>query len=309
MSDADADAAEGNNNGNDDRMAVLRGTLDSSHELSALRANALVWSRIFEMSDAMYSRHLNVSDKAFLTKPTLQWRWQWGSTAVAFPEPTGIKVNMLPFDYWDIKGTLPDYLAGYKDLIWQCPVLAQPSEGGVLKKIVYLSVHESLVRAGETHRRPGLHIERPACVSARVIPHDTTYGSEYHSACWGLGFSDENGHPVDGIYMASNVDDSCEVWPALIDDPAEVTDDHGSVEHMRSYMLRSGVRPIKLKANSLTWITDRTPHESLPIKSSVYRQWFRLVVGPISVWHSKHNSWNPLGVQPDAPISDVDRFA
>jgi hypothetical protein len=62
---------------------------------------------------------------------------------------------------------------------------------------------------------------------------------------------------------------------------------------------------------------DRTPHESLPVKAPendpmathAYRQFFRLVVGSISVWYSKHNTPNPLGMLPDAPISNEDKFA
>ena len=168
-----------------------------------------------------------------------------------------------------------------------------------------VSVHESLVPVGQSQRRPGLHIVRPICVNSRIIPYainpyDTAYGSKYH--------------PVDGIFIASTVDDSCALYPALIDKPEEVTDAHGSIEHMRPYLLRSGVLPVKLKANSMAWITDRTPHESLPLyspdgKDAVYRQWFRLVVGAISTWYAKDNTPNPLGVQPDAVISHEDRFA
>jgi hypothetical protein len=152
-------------------------------------------------------------------------------------------------------------------------------------------------------------------VNSRIIPYDTDWGSEYSNACWGQGcYGDPDGHPVDGIFIASTVDDSCALYPALIDKPEEVTDAHGSIEHMRPYLLRSGVLPVKLKANSMAWITDRTPHESLPLyspegKDAVYRQWFRLVVGPISTWYAKDNTPNPLGVQPDAVISHEDRFA
>lgn len=32
-----------------------------------------------------------------------------------------------------------------------------------------------------------------------------------------------------------------------------------------------------MKKNKLYWITDRTPHESLPMESQTYRQFFRLV--------------------------------
>lgn len=171
---------------------------------------------------------------------------------------------------------------------------------------------------GETQRRPGLHIERPSKVMGygHYAPYDPTCGSLFRDIAWGLGYCDKEGFPVEGIFMASNVDDSCCVWPVLITDPHEVTDKHGSVEHMRKYMVETGIQPRMLKANQLTWITDRTPHETLPVKAPkddpgathVYRQWFRLVAGPISVWYSRHNTPNPLGIQPDAQISDENKF-
>lgn len=295
-----------------DRKAVLQGTLDDSNELSMLRGNALVWQNIFDRTDDMYFKHVDMTQTPFLMKPALEWRFHWGQE-VKFPEPNNVKVNMMPVKYWNLDETLPDYLKGYKALIQQCPVLPSYSPRDK-DHIVYLSVHESLVPVGQSQRRPGLHIERPIRVDSRVLPYDTAYGSEYHNACWGLGYADPGGHPVDGIFTASTVDDSCALYPALIDKPEEVTDAHGSIEHMRPYLLRSGVLPVKLKANSMAWITDRTPHESLPLyspegKDAVYRQWFRLVVGPISMWHAKHNTPNPLGVLPDAPISHEDRFA
>lgn len=63
-----------------------------------------------------------------------------------------------------------------------------------------------------------------------------------------------------------------------------------------------------VKANEMVWMTDRTPHESLPVKQTCYRQFFRLVVGKVGGWFPKHNTPNPLGVQPDCPIFDVDKF-
>lgn len=112
--------------------------------------------------------------------------------------------------------------------------------------------------------------------------------------------------------MASTVDSSCAIWPLLIDNPKEVSDRHGGIENMR-HLLGA---PRVLKANEMCWFTDRTPHESLPLQAPindpdakhVYRQFFRLVVGPISVWYSKHNTPNPCGIQPNCMISDENKF-
>ena len=112
--------------------------------------------------------------------------------------------------------------------------------------------------------------------------------------------------PVDGIWMASNVSGSCMVWPLQITSPEEVIDAHGGIEPLRSRLGPGHA----LAANQLCWLTDRTPHEAVPWASSgsCQRSFFRLVVGPIGVWYSRHNTRNPLGVEPDAPISDEDKF-
>ena len=121
--------------------------------------------------------------------------------------------------------------------------------------------------------------------------------------------------PIDGIYMASNVDASCRVYPSLLVHPEEITDSHGGCDSIRDHLGEG----ILFEKNKLYWITDRTPHETLPIRAppprerglenkSVCRQFIRIVVGRISVWHSKHNTPNPQGVLPDAPISDHDKF-
>jgi len=53
-------------------------------------------------------------------------------------------------------------------------------------------------------------------------------------------------------------------------------------------------------------MTDKTPHESLPIRSAddkiVYRQYFRLVVGDISAWFADHSTVNPMGIVPPETV-------
>lgn len=301
------------------RLAVLGGTLDSDHELSKFHGNGLVWTKIFrDVDDDEFEKFLDRTSVAYLVRPGLSWRDDFYNTPYQFgeahfPEPTGINVNMMPFRlgdlFFDGGKNVPDFLKGYVKLVRQCPVPVHTPNGWW--RVVYLSVHESFVERGQSQRRHGLHIERPGSKTGtcRVVPFSKEYASEYRDIAWGLGYADRNGHPVDGIFMASTVSDSCAVYPCLIERPGEVTDAHGSIEHMRRALERAGVQPAKLKANQLCWITDRTPHESLPLETGQYRQWFRLVVGPISTWFSKHCTPNPLGVQPDAPISDEDKFA
>ena len=59
-------------------------------------------------------------------------------------------------------------------------------------------------------------------------------------------------------------------------------------------------------------ILSRTPHESLPLETSGYRQFFRLVTSQVSLWYRDHSTPNPLGVEPDPQITRVvvgDKFS
>ena len=70
-------------------------------------------------------------------------------------------------------------------------------------------------------------------------------------------------------------------------------------------------RGATLRAGELVWMTDSTPHESMPLARGTMRQYFRLVSGKISVWHSQHSTANPLGTVPpdDVKIAHGDKFA
>lgn len=211
--------------------------------------------------------------------------------------------------------SLPDHIKHYTNFICQtCPTLGwrMDDHGDMKPRVMYLTIQEGWVPVGESQRRPGLHIERPGAITCKGS-WTTQNEPAFQQIAWGLGLWGADGLPVDGIYMASTVDDSCAIWPVTIENPAKISDKHGGIEHMRPVL----GDPTLLKANQMCWFTDRTPHESLPLKAPatdpeakmVYRQFFRLVAGPISVWYAKHNTPNPLGIEPDAVISYEDKFS
>ena len=299
----------------DIKLTVLQGTLDSGNYLSALRGNALVWNKIFdEVSSCHYRKHIDVTSVSHLRDGSLMKSPFLRDKPLKFPKPRDLDINMMPVKLFD-DSTWPVNCKPYMRVLRShCPM-------AYAYLTTYLTVQECLVPVGSCQRREGLHIERPGrCGEARVVQkpslddHEKYYNSEYHGICWGLGYCDYGlDLPVDGIYFASNIADSSRVFDALIVSPENVTDKHGGIEPMRPYLGEGH----KLKANELCWITDRTPHETLPVQAPeddptathVYRQFVRLVAGKISVWHSKHNTPNPTGLQPDAPISDEDKFS
>jgi hypothetical protein len=52
-------------------------------------------------------------------------------------------------------------------------------------------------------------------------------------------------------------------------------------------------------------MTDKTPHESLPLQNNANRQYFRLVVGTITTWFADHCTANPLGVLPPDTVNII----
>jgi hypothetical protein len=287
------------------RLEFLKGCHRDTHELYALKSNWIALNKIFEKvdewQDSKYREHIVTSAGAFriirlLVNP-------FSGDRVTFPEPTGIRVNMMPIKLRD-GTTIPDFCRPYMGMIntvrWHQQLL-DPDH------VAYLTIDESVVEPGDSQRRPGLHIERPGRIvhGGRVVREGE---DGFRELAWGLGLwmSGKQGYPVDGIYMASNVAKSCAIYPLQITSPSNVVDEHGGVEHMRHLL----GEPQLLDQGELCWFTDTTPHESLPIAGDapVHRSFFRIVVGRISVWYSKHNTPNPTGLAPDAPISDDDKW-
>ena len=307
---------------------LLQGTIDESNPLSNL--NNLVLNHISDIIDDDYDKHIDQKSVASKTDINLilinitinrllntsflnedlykKWKFQ-------FPEYTGINVNMMPFNIFRSKDTLPEYLHQYLPLINSCPIYPhtyKPNgeyESYNPDKICYLTIHESIVKKGETQRRGGLHIERPGSITtkSRFVKTEKWGDNEYSRLSWGMGTCTKDGFPIDGIYMATNTPKSCKIYDVLIDKPEEITDKHGGIDHIMKTKLDKLRKSYYMEPNKLYWMTDRTPHESMPVEEDCKRQYFRLIVGKISVWYSQHNTANPL-YEPDAPIVNESKF-
>ena len=223
---------------------------------------------------------------------------------IEFPPPKDQNVNMLPFIMGD-EDSLPDELRPYYEtIVSKCPVMDE--EYG---KVVYLTVSEGMVDVSNTQRRSGLHVE--ASPASGIVGVGGTFQAGTESN-WGGGvcdyFSSEDGEPDvynGGLYMASNMDDTCMLWDALITKDQGIVDFHGGGEHLRPFIGQG----TKLKANELAWLTDRTPHEALPQTKTGYRQFFRLVTSNISFWFKQHSTANPKVPLPDyVQIIQEDKF-
>lgn len=304
----------------DRRLQLLKGVLNEKHPLHIFDHSGLIWNNIWRRVDEWYDEHIDSESVAFMPETINPYFPRW-----TFPPPTGLNVNMMPIKYYDLQNSLPAELTGYKNMIRECYVpyadLDDCNRSWIYNqgKIVYLTIQETLVPVGQCQRRRGLHIEKPLAIhkGGRTLHRPDPYDRNtlYAVLAWGGGTwhsSLNHEMAMDGIYMADNVSDTCQIYPALIDHPETFVDRHGGLEHARAHL----GDPVKLEKDRLYWLTDRTPHECLPTlapegdvnATQVNRSFFRLVVGGIDVWYSKHCTPNPLGILPDCPISDEDKF-
>ena len=109
-----------------------------------------------------------------------------------------------------------------------------------------------------------------------------------------------------GIYFATSVPESSMAWDCNIlpgQGGREEIGEHSNIEHLRAVLPPGQM----LDAHQLYWMTDRTPHESLPLSEGGFRQFFRLVTSEVTLWYKEHSTPNPLGVVPDPAITRIVR--
>ena len=230
-------------------------------------------------------------------------------------------VNMMPIDMDLVrKGPeeLPEGCRQYYEIVMACfDYLKLPAS-----HIGYLTIDERPVSSpGSSQRRGGLHTESPGVLPVPISPNkassaDTAYdwgrhhrtvrggtfvpGAEHH---WGGGLMMRHEVIDGGIFMVSNVANTTAVWNMHVNDPSgNVIGPHGDIERCRGLL---GPPTRLLEAGEMIWMTDKTPHESLPVLNGERRQYFRLVVGEVSAWFEDHSTKNPLGVVPDPKVTRV----
>lgn len=248
-----------------------------------------------------------------------------------------IHINMMPFvmEKTFEKCRLPEYLRPYWENVINQDYGFQEGSSTLIPelecgKIGFLTIHESYVEADKTQRRPGLHTDCPGklalvqnedgyytCEKTDDAPDKIYIGGDVHkrgngafketvrfrgSHPWGGGCGPKiNG----GIFMMSDVDSSCEVYNCRI-----IPDENGNeiIGHLGDVSHLWGVVPYDsetMKANTMYWLTDRTPHVALPLEKSTYRKYFRLVTSEVSIWYEDHSTKNPLGVTPDPYFTKI----
>lgn len=181
--------------------------------------------------------------------------------ALQLPEFSGTRVMMMPFLMQAPYASLPDSLSHWREAVSTICELATAKQG-----VGYLTIDEALVRAGETHRRPGLHVDG-------VGP----YGG-------GGG-----GYAANGMFLASSVD-GCMGYRQTLD--AEPGPD-GDCEHLRLALAPGFV----MRAGRVYWCSPMAIHEALPMREDTRRQLLRVSMPSDAPYHREYTP-NPTGVVP-----------
>eukprot|EP01083_Nonionella_stella_P013903 39123_1 len=279
---------------------LLCGVYDDTNIFSHLRGIRYILKAIWEW---VGSKEVNYWEKWIKTDQIYAKQISSWNVAV-FPPPTGINVNMMPFimsnDFSDSK--LPLFLESY----WTMVRICLNSDDSQRDKIGYLTVHESMVKKGNSQRRGGLHTETVGSIEVKGEGHNV---KKKRRVGWGGGYTSYLAHK-DGLYIGSNVDASCAIWNCKImtdeETGGEIIGELGNVEHLRTNVGRMAKKLLTTK-DQIYWVTDRTPHESLPFEEDVCRQFFRLVTHNVTIWYEEHNTKNPNGVVPNPDITQIIR--
>lgn len=183
---------------------------------------------------------------------------------VEFPRYSATRVMMMPFLLEEPRGSLPTPLTGYRGLVSHIC-----SKSAVREGVGYLTIDEALVLEGETHRRPGLHVDG--------------------LGAWGGG----GGYAANGMFVAASVE-GCEGYQGVFD--AALGDD-GDCAHIDV----SKATTVRMGASKLYWCSPRAIHRSLPMPRDIHRQFIRISMPSDAPWHEGYTP-NPLGIMPTGPI-------
>ena len=190
---------------------------------------------------------------------------------VELPKFSGVRVMMLPFRLEDV-ATLPSSVAS-----WRQTVAALIEMSPVRSGVAYLTIDESEVLTGETHRRPGLHVDG--------------IGPDGRAAAWGGGGK----YAASGMLLVSNIV-GCRGWSSEFSGYPGL---NGDCEHLSDECYAK--EAIVMRPGQVYFCGPLAVHEALPMRKIVKRQVCRLSMPNDCPWYEGYTR-NPLGVEPTGSI-------
>jgi hypothetical protein len=194
-----------------------------------------------------------------------------------FPDFSGTRVQMMPIilgDVWSVPETLAHYSEALKRLF---------ALGGHTGEVGYLTIDEKVLQPGETHRRPGLHVD--GIFQGRV------------GGSWGGGGGWAS--VATGMLTVSSAP-GCRAfsqefsgWPGM----------EGECDHLADQCEDGTV----LSPGVVYWAGGLCVHESIPMTKETPRQLIRLSLPSDGPWFEGYTE-NPLGIKPRGEILPMRRF-
>lgn len=194
--------------------------------------------------------------------------------AVSFPQFNGERHYMIPFTK---REGLPKHLRH-----WQ-PTVDAMLDGVVSNDNIYLMVDQKFVRAGEAHRRPGIHVDgywdpttqlhrggHRSVVASSHIPQPSPGHKVIDAAGNVVDWADATFEAPEAIILATNVTSAIAYrgkWSGKVGDMGDC--DHIDVNHMN---------PVIMQANTVFAGNAAMLHESIPVHFDCYRTVVRLNV-------------------------------
>lgn len=185
---------------------------------------------------------------------------------ITFPEYAGTRCLMMPYTQGDPE-SVPGEYAAYRPIL--ADLFLQEGEIG------YLTIDESTVKANTPHRGKRAKFGRALHTEAGI---DCNWGNGWGRPLygWGRPYGWGHSHTVTldrdvQILLANSVDGSCAVWDAEHVDTS-LDGDIGDQAHLYPYSAAHF-----MKAGEVRQIGILTPHESIPVETTVDRQFLRIV--------------------------------
>lgn len=203
------------------------------------------------------------------------YRKMWHPTGVDFPEFSGTRIMMMPVIIGSLDG-VPDNYAGLVNELFSM------SENRFHGDIGYLTIDEKELKASETLRRAGLHVD-----------------GYYHGRCGAWGGGGGWGSVGNGMLTVSSTP-HCKAYLGMIDGEPE---SEGECDHLDL----TGIQGEIFEANQVYWVDGACVHESMPVKEDTKRQFVRLSMPNNGPWFEGYTE-NPTGIKPSAEIFGRRKF-
>lgn len=202
------------------------------------------------------------------------FRKLWNHSPVDFPPFTGLRIMMMPVRLGDLTGVPEQYHALVEQLYGH-------TEHRWHGHIGYLTIDERTLVAGETMRRPGLHV-------------DGYYQGSFGVWGGGPGPGGGWGSVGNGMLTVSNTS-HCQAWLGA------VYGEIGPEGEADKLNLRTA-KPVLFEPGQVYWLDGGCVHESLPVREPVDRVFVRLSMPSSGPWFEGYTENPDPSIKPSNDI-------